>query len=413
MPNWLEWAMLAVAAWVVAASVLGLLIARMIAAEPAAKIGAAAWEAAAVTVSRAGYEGDAARHRVLVVDDDAPLRSLLRATLSADEFDVREVASAEQARELVRVWDPRLILLDVNLPGLDGLSFCAELARSERHGDAAVVLLTGEQISETTARLAGAKAVVRKPFSPLDLMALITRVVTGRGFVSVGPREDEGQLLLYARDLASIAQAERSQRQLLQNAYRQTATALAEAADVRDRATGLHAKRVRRYALDLARVVDRALLDDGSLGCSFLLHDVGKIGISDQVLLKPGPLTVAERELVRAHPALGAEILHGVTMLQGAGIEVVRYHHERWDGAGYPGRLAREDIPLGARIFAVADTLDAMTTDRPYRAALDWDDAVEEILAQSGRQFDPGVVQAFVAVEERLYNVYEELSLVA
>ena len=413
MPNWLEWAMLAVAAWVVASSVLGLLVARMIAAGPAVKSGAAAWEAAAVTGSRVVYEGDAGRHRVLVVDDDAPLRSLLRATLSSDEFDVREVASAEQAREVIRVWDPRLILLDVNLPGLDGLSFCAELARSEHHRDAAVVLLTGEQISETTARLAGAKAVVRKPFSPLDLMALITRVVTGRGFVSEGPSTDDGQLLLYARDLANIAQTERSQRQLLQEAYRQTATALADAADVRDRATGLHAKRVRRYALDLARVVDRALLDDASLEYGFLLHDVGKIGISDQVLLKPGPLTVAERELVRAHPALGAEILHGVTMLQGAGIEVVRHHHERWDGAGYPDRLAREDIPLGARIFAVADTLDAMTTDRPYRAALGWDDAVEEILAQSGRQFDPEVVQAFVAVEDRLYNVYEELSLVA
>ena len=413
MPNWLEWAMLAVAAWVVASSVLGLLVARMIAAGPAVKSGAAAWEAAAVTGSRVVYEGDAGCHRVLVVDDDAPLRSLLRATLSSDEFDVREVASAEQAREVIRVWDPRLILLDVNLPGLDGLSFCAELARSEHHRDAAVVLLTGEQISETTARLAGAKAVVRKPFSPLDLMALITRVVTGRGFVSEGPSTDDGQLLLYARDLANIAQTERSQRQLLQEAYRQTATALADAADVRDRATGLHAKRVRRYALDLARVVDRALLDDASLEYGFLLHDVGKIGISDQVLLKPGPLTVAERELVRAHPALGAEILHGVTMLQGAGIEVVRHHHERWDGAGYPDRLAREDIPLGARIFAVADTLDAMTTDRPYRAALGWDDAVEEILAQSGRQFDPEVVQAFVAVEDRLYNVYEELSLVA
>jgi len=413
MPNWLEWAMLAVAAWVVASSVLGLLVARMIAAGPAVKSGAAAWEAAAVTGSRVVYEGDAGRHRVLVVDDDAPLRSLLRATLSSDEFDVREVASAEQAREVIRVWDPRLILLDVNLPGLDGLSFCAELARSEHHRDAAVVLLTGEQISETTARLAGAKAVVRKPFSPLDLMALITRVVTGRGFVSEGPSTDDGQLLLYARDLANIAQTERSQRQLLQEAYRQTATALADAADVRDRATGLHAKRVRRYALDLARVVDRALLDDASLEYGFLLHDVGKIGIADQVLLKPGPLTVAERALVRAHPALGAEILHGVTMLQGAGIEVVRHHHERWDGAGYPDRLAREDIPLGARIFAVADTLDAMTTDRPYRAALGWDDAVEEILAQSGRQFDPEVVQAFVAVEDRLYNVYEELSLVA
>ena len=413
MPSWFEWAMLAVAAWVVASCVLGLLVARVIAAGSTPSDGVAAWEGEAAKASRAAFEEEAARQRVLVVDDDAPLRSLLRATLSSDEFDVREVASAEEAREILRFWRPRIILLDVNLPGLDGLSFCTELARSDDHRDSAVVLLTGEQISETTARLAGARAVVRKPFSPLDLIALVGRVVGGRDFVSGAPNAEDGQLLLYARDLASIAQAERSQRQHLQQAYRQTATALAEAADVRDRATGLHAKRVRRYALDLAEVVDRSLLEDPSLEYGFLLHDVGKIGIADQVLLKPGPLTDAERELIRAHPAIGAEILRGVTMLQGTGIDVVRHHHERWDGAGYPDRLVGERIPLGARIFAVADTLDAMTTDRPYRAALDWDDAVEEILAQSGRQFDPDVVQAFLAVETKLHNAYEELSLVA
>jgi len=350
---------------------------------------------------------------VLIVDDDAPLRSLLRVTLSSDEFDVREASSAEHAVELMRYWPPEIVLLDVNLPGLDGLTLCAELARSEEHRDAAVILLTGEQISETTARMAGAKAVMRKPFSPLELMQAIGRVVDHHEFVSGVPPVNEEQLLMYARDLASIAQTERTQRQLLQEAYRQTATALADAVDVRDRATGLHAKRVRRYALGLAEAVDGNLLADPSLEYGFLLHDVGKIGISDHVLLKPGPLTDGERELVRTHPLIGAQILHDVALLQGAGLDVVRHHHERWDGAGYPNRLAAEQIPLGARVFAVADTLDAMTSDRPYRAALGWDEAVDEIVAQSGRQFDPEVVQAFVAVEDELRNVYEDLRLVA
>jgi ribonuclease P protein subunit RPR2 len=218
---------------------------------------------------------------------------------------------------------------------------------------------------------------------------------------------------MYARDLASIARTERRQRQLLQDAYRETAMALADAVDVRDRATGLHALRVRRYALGLAEAVDPSLLGDASLEYGFLLHDVGKIGISDQILLKAGPLTPEERELVHAHPAIGAQILRNVSMLQGGGLDVVRHHHERWDGAGYPDGLAGEQIPLSARIFAVADTLDAMTSDRPYRAALDWADAIEEIQAQSGRQFDPGVVQAFVAEEQNLRNVYEGLGLVA
>jgi cyclic di-GMP phosphodiesterase len=276
-----------------------------------------------------------------------------------------------------------------------------------------VILLTGEQISDTTARLAGAKGVVRKPFSPLELMSVIARVVEGGDLRSRAGTAEDGQLLLYARDLASIARSERLQRQLLQEAYRQTATALADAVDVRDRGTGLHAQRVQRYALGLAEAVDPSLLDDPSLEYGFLLHDVGKIGISDEVLLKPGALTAEERELIHAHPTLGAQILNDVAMLQGAGLEVVRHHHERWDGAGYPDGLFGEKIPLSARVFAVADTLDAMTSDRPYRAALGWADAVEEILAQSGRQFDPHVVQAFAAQESNLRGVYEELSLVA
>ena len=189
--------------------------------------------------------------------------------------------------------------------------------------------------------------------------------------------------------------------------------ALADAVDVRDRATGLHAQRVRRYALGLAEAVDPSLLADPSLEYGFLLHDVGKIAISDQILLKPGPLSEEERDLLREHPVIGAQILRNVAMLHGSGLDVVRSHHERWDGAGYPDGLAGEQIPLAARVFAVIDTLDAMTSDRPYRQALTWDDAVDEILAQSGRQFDPSIVELFVTGERDLRAVYEDLRLVA
>jgi len=255
--------------------------------------------------------------------------------------------------------------------------------------------------------------VVHKPFSPLELLSLVRRVVDGRELLPRAVAAEEGQLLMYARDLASIARTERRQRQLLQDAYRETAMALADAVDVRDRATGLHALRVRRYALNLAEAIDPTLLRDPSLEYGFLLHDVGKIGISDQVLLKPGPLTAEERELVHMHPAIGAQILRNVSLLQGRGLDVVRHHHERWDGAGYPDGLSGEQIPLSARIFAVADTLDAMTSHRPYRQALDWAEAVGEIQSQSGRQFDPDVVQAFLAEAANLRSVYEDLSLVA
>ena len=402
MPGWLEWALGAAAAWFVGATVLGLVIARVL------SMGSAS--AAPGNTPRA-ETARAMRPRVLVVDDDAPLRSLLLATLAADEFDVREAGSSEEAREVLRSWRPAVLLLDVSLPGLDGLSFCTEIARTA--SDVSVILLTGEEVSHTTARLAGAKGVVRKPFSPLELLSLIGLVLEGKDFVSEPPTADDGQLLIYARDLANIAKTERRQRKLLQDAYRQTATALADAVDARDRATGLHAQRVRRYALELAEVVAPSLVEDPSLEYGFLLHDVGKIGISDLVLLKPGPLSSEEQELVRMHPMIGAQILRDVALLHGAGLDVVLHHHERWDGAGYPHGLAGEEIPLGARIFALADTLDAMTSDRPYRPALGWSEAAGEIVAQSGRQFDPEIVRAFVAREDDLRAVYEDLSLVA
>jgi len=411
MPNWLEWVLLGGGAWLAGGTIVAFVLARVFAVGSASN--GTTFHVRGPRFSGLERDFDPARLGVLIVDDDAPLRSLLRATLSTGEFDIREVGSAERARDVIRSWRPGIVLLDVNLPGLDGLSFCAELAQSRAHDDTAVILLTAEQISDTAARLAGAKAVVRKPFSPLDLLALITRVGDEREFVSGTERREDAQLLMYARDLASVARTERNQRQLLQDAYRQTAMALADAVDVRDRGTGLHAQRVQRYALDLAETVDPSLLEDPSLEYGFLLHDVGKIGISDHILLKQGPLDAEERELVHAHPVIGAQILHNVAMLQGSGIDVVRHHHERWDGAGYPDRLAGEQIPLSARIFAVADTLDAMTSSRPYRAALGWPVAVEEIQAQSGRQFDPEVVQAFLAEQERLRAVYEDLSLVA
>jgi HD-GYP domain-containing protein (c-di-GMP phosphodiesterase class II) len=225
--------------------------------------------------------------------------------------------------------------------------------------------------------------------------------------------DDAEQLLIYARDLSRIVDIERTQRRRLQQAYRQTVAALADALEAKDPGTGLHAQRVQHYALTLTETVDRRLLDDSSLEYGFLLHDVGKIGIADHVLNKPGPLTVQERKLIELHPTIGAAILSGVALLQGEGVKVVRSHHERWDGAGYPDGLAGEEMPLGARVFALADALDAMTSDRPYRDALSWEEATDEILSQDGAQFDPQVVRAFCVREQQLRRIFEEFSFVA
>jgi response regulator RpfG family c-di-GMP phosphodiesterase len=355
-----------------------------------------------------------ARRRILVVDDDPSLRLLLRETLAADEFELEEVASAEEAQEVARFWRPSVVLLDVTLPGLDGVSFCRQLTKGDPETGPMVILLTGTKMTEAEAREAGAQAIMRKPFSPLELISLIDHL----GERSIEPlagvnESDAEQLLIYARDLSRIVDVERTHRRLLQQAYRQTVAALADALEAKDPGTGLHAQRVQHYALMLTETVDRRLLDDPSLEYGFLLHDVGKIGIPDQVLNKPGPLSGEERRLIELHPTIGAEILSSVALMQGEGVKVVRSHHERWDGAGYPDGLAGEDLPLGARIFALADALDAMTSDRPYRDALSWEEATDEILSQDAAQFDPQVVRAFCIRERRLRRIFDELAVVA
>jgi HD-GYP domain-containing protein (c-di-GMP phosphodiesterase class II) len=144
----------------------------------------------------------------------------------------------------------------------------------------------------------------------------------------------------------------------------------------------------------------------------FLLHDVGKIGIPDHVLQKRGPLDDSELRLMRTHTVLGEQLLRDVDLLHGDGLRVVRSHHERWDGLGYPDGLVRLEIPLAARVFSVADALDAMTSDRPYRSARTWDEAVGEILSERGRQFDPDVVDVFRDRERALQGIRCELATV-
>jgi len=352
--------------------------------------------------------------RVLVVDDDPSLRLLLRTTLALDELEVEEASGAVEAEALARFRRPAAAIVDVGLADGNGLALCRELKRMGRDDPPTVILLTGAEMAQEEAAAAGADGFLRKPFSPLELLGLLDRLSHGHGGDPDEPTDrDAGQLLLYARDLSRLLDIERRQRRLLQQAYRQTTGALADALEAKDSRIGMRAIRVQRYAMEITRAVDRTMLEDPSLEHGFLLHDIGKIAVPDAILNKPGPLTERERELVQQHPRVGAEILVGVALLQGQGLEVVHSHHERWDGAGSPAGLAGDEIALGARIFAVADTLDAMTTDRPYRNALHWDDAVDEILAQDGRQFDPRVVSAFAGFEPRLRRMYGEFANVA
>ena len=401
MPAWLIWVLvLWVGLSVVVALYLGRLF-RMSARE----------ERQPVVVAPAPVvrDGPPAPRRILVVDDDPGLRMLLRTTLDADDFEVAEAEDAQAASELAHFWHPSVVVLDVAMPGIDGVSFSAELKGSEAYGAPVVILLTGTDLSAESAARAGADALLRKPFSPLELVTLIDRT-TGADPVEVRGRSPElpsEQLLLYARDLGRLVEIERMQRKVVQDAYRETVIALANALEVKDMATRLHSLRVRDYAVQLTALVEPQLLSDPSLEYGFLLHDVGKIAMPDELLGKPGALSPDERALVQTHTVIGAEILGDVTFLHGEGIRVIRSHHERWDGSGYPDHLAGEAIPLSARIFAVADAVDAMTGERPYRKPASLEAATKEIAAQRGRQFDPSVVEAFLKENEALRRVYD------
>jgi putative nucleotidyltransferase with HDIG domain len=187
-----------------------------------------------------------------------------------------------------------------------------------------------------------------------------------------------------------------------------TVRALSNAVEARDAYTGKHAERVARYAIAIGRELGLPRPDAPEIEFGFLLHDIGKLAVPDSILFKPGPLTEDERALMARHTIVGAEIMRDIEFLAEAS-KVVRSHHERWDGDGYPDGLAGEEIPLTARVFAVADVFDALTTDRPYRGALSFEQAHGMILEESGRHFDPAVVAAFRRIgDEALRRIAEE-----
>ena len=205
--------------------------------------------------------------------------------------------------------------------------------------------------------------------------------------------DKERQLERYASDLRETFKAERARAEELRGSYVDTVRALTNAVEARDTYTGAHAARVAAYGLELARRVDPQLAANPQVEFGFLLHDVGKVAIPDGILHKADRLGQEERVLMRRHPEIGYEIVRGIESLAEAA-EIVRHHHERWDGSGYPDGLAGEAIPLADRVFAVADTLDAITTDRPYRPGSPLAEAREEIRGMAGSQFDPAVVTA-------------------
>jgi putative nucleotidyltransferase with HDIG domain len=239
---------------------------------------------------------------------------------------------------------------------------------------------------------------------PPDLAELIAENGRLRRRLAAAEREaadSARQLERYAADLRETFKSERDRAQQLTRSYMATVRALSNAVEARDAYTGKHAERVTLFAIEIARELGLPAPDTPEVEFGFLLHDVGKLAIPDSILFKPGPLTTEERAMMSRHTIVGAEIMRDIEFLAEAS-KVVRSHHERWDGNGYPDRLAGEQIPLNARVFAVADVFDALTTNRPYRVALSFEQARSMIEEESGSHFDPQVVDAFRRIDDEI-----------
>lgn len=336
--------------------------------------------------------------RVVVVDDTQEVRSVLKSLLDATPgFDFTgEASNASEAIDLVVNTRPDIILLDIEMPNDEGLEAAREITKLAP--DSKVIAWTNHDDPEaiTEAIAAGACGYLLKDSTHAELTENLKWASQGQPVLS---RRLTTSVL---GELSRLYRAAEDRAEELHTSYLSTVDSLAVALETKDDQTGNHARRVRDYATTLVKQVDPTLLDEESLEFGFLLHDVGKIGIPEQILTKTGPLSDEEWLIMRQHPEMGARILESIRFLQPYAVEVVLSHHERWDGNGYPRRLAGEGIPLGARIFMIVDSFDAMTTNRPYREAMSVGSAIEEINRCSGDQFDPVMVDAFMSARSEI-----------
>lgn len=337
--------------------------------------------------------------RLLVVDDDESVRRIVAALLKDEGYDTVTAANAAEALATLKREQFALVITDIKMPDQDGLSLLNELRRE--HPDVAVIMMTGYGQVDTAVEALrfGAADYLTKPVRVNHLSASVMRALDRRRLELENrayQRGLEGAVEEKTRELES-AYSEISET------YRITLEALVTALDARECETGNHSQRVVRLTLEIANRMGISGPEREHLARGALLHDIGKIGVSDQVLLKPGKLTPEEWTEMRRHPEIGARILSGIPFL-GPAAEIVLAHQERWDGKGYPRGLAREQIPIGARIFAVCDALDAITSDRPYRRGRSFAFAREEIARYAGIQFDPEVVRHFLTITEEEWN---------
>ena len=351
--------------------------------------------------------------KILIIDDEPYVLSVLYSLLSPSH-ECKTASSAIEALEYLKEESYDLVLSDIMMPGMTGLELLAEITRLSR--ETVVILISGNLNIQSAieAMRRGAFDYVTKPFNLSDVETAVARAIRHQSLLKANQQYEQHleQLIGVRTNELTIANTNlNTTLEKLYMNYRATLHALAAALEARDVETKGHSERVVAYCLRLGKEIgltDRQLI---TLEHGALLHDIGKIGVPDGILLKRGALTEDEWSHMRRHVEYGAQILRGIDFLEGA-TQIVSQHHERYDGSGYPHRMEGDQICLGARIFAVADAVDAMTSDRPYRAGRSFDDAADELIRCSGAHFDPTVVQAFAQVPLDSWRELRHLSTV-
>ena len=338
--------------------------------------------------------------RILIVDDEEALRRLVSRWLEHEHYDCATAESGEQAWEMMQSTPFALVVLDINMRGMTGMALLRRITDS--FPETSVIMVTGvdDRSIATEALHIGAYGYLIKPFERNELIINVVNALRRRQLVINGLR--------YEHELEETIRARTSEIRATQEEVTLT---LIAAMQVRDEETGAHIRRMGQYAMVLARELGWNAIDADNMRLAAPMHDIGKIGIPDAVLCKPGSLTPEEFTIITNHTRIGEEILHNA---QSALLQLARRiafaHHEKWDGSGYPLGLAGEAIPECARIVAIADVFDALTHDRVYRPAFAEEQALAMMQQQRGVHFAPEVFDAFIAVLPRFQQINLEFA---
>ncbi len=342
-----------------------------------------------------------AGEKILVVDDEQLARTMVISVLRRQGYTIESARNGEDALRSLAVRSADLIITDLSTDGFDGLKLLEQLRSREVQTPVILVTAVHEVTTAIAAMRGGAYDVLLKPFEEDLLLGMVERALA---FGSVARRNTT-----YRHSLEHLVEARTSLLREamfeLERSYATTLEALGDALDLKDSETEGHSRRVTAYTIALARSMKIEPADMKTIKHGAFLHDIGKMAIPDAILLKPGRLEPEEQVIMRRHCLSGYQIVRKIPFLREAA-DIVYSHQEHFDGGGYPRQLQGEEIPLGARIFAVADTLDAITSDRPYRRGSPFTSARNEIARCGGTQFDPRVVDAFLSIPPR---VWEEL----